>query len=145
MICTFFGHADAPSEVALALKHVILDLIDKKEVKNFYVGNNGSFDFFVQKTLKEISGERANINYTIVLSRMNERPLNGEQEKTVFPEKMETAPARFSIFKRNEWLIANSQIVVVYMTNQISNCYKWVSRAKRKGLYVINLSDAFQK
>ena len=56
MICTFFGHKDAPDSLKNELKSAIIGLIDLYDVKMFYVGNNGSFDSLVQRTLAEIQG-----------------------------------------------------------------------------------------
>ena len=42
--CTFFGHRDAPPGVKSSLRQVISELIEQQGVKQFYVGNQGSFD-----------------------------------------------------------------------------------------------------
>lgn len=39
MICTFFGYSDAPETVKPALKTAIIELMDKENVTEFYVGN----------------------------------------------------------------------------------------------------------
>lgn len=44
MNCTFFGHADAPSEVKNKLREEVVKLIENRGVDRFYVGNHGSFD-----------------------------------------------------------------------------------------------------
>lgn len=43
MICTFFGHRDAPLSIEKELEKIILSLISEG-VDEFLVGNNGSFD-----------------------------------------------------------------------------------------------------
>ncbi|MBR5452389.1 MAG: hypothetical protein IKV36_05315 [Clostridia bacterium] len=60
MICTFFGHRDTPKCVEDKLRHVLLDLINSKNVTTFYIGNQGAFDFKQQaikkgKTVIELS------------------------------------------------------------------------------------------
>ena len=100
MACIFFGHKDAPSAARCNLKKVILDLIEKEAVKKFYVGNNGNFDLLVQSVLKEISRTHHDIVYRIVLSRLDECAIGGEQVKTVFPEGLEGVPPRFAICKK---------------------------------------------
>ncbi|MBQ3483239.1 MAG: hypothetical protein IJA78_03590 [Clostridia bacterium] len=141
MICTFFGHKDTPIyEIRSALKAVISELIDKTGVLTFYVGNNGNFDFAVQSILKELASEKENIKYSIVLSFIGEHALSGDQDVTVFPEGLEKTPPRFAISKRNEWLIQNSDLVIAYTKYSFSNSCKWVEKAKKRGLTVINLA-----
>ncbi len=41
MVCTFFGHRNAPSGVRVALEAVLIDLIENKGADVFYVGNHG--------------------------------------------------------------------------------------------------------
>lgn len=138
MTCTFFGHKDAPNDSEKRLKKIIDDLIENEGVKNFYVGNNGHFDFLAQRVLAEI---KSDIDYAIVLSSINECALADHQDKTIFPEGFENVFPRFAICKRNDWLIKNSDFAIVYMEHKFSNCAKWVEKARKRGLKVINLAD----
>ncbi|MBR5452225.1 MAG: hypothetical protein IKV36_04425 [Clostridia bacterium] len=65
MICTFFGHRDAPVKIEDKLRRVLLDLTKNNDGNIFYVGNQGSFDFTVKKILKELKAK-----YYIVLAYM---------------------------------------------------------------------------
>ena len=67
MNCIFFGHRDVPKEVKEKLKEIIIELIAKKNVNMFYVGNNGAFDRMVREILKEVKN-KYNINYYVVLA-----------------------------------------------------------------------------
>ncbi len=137
MSCTFFGHRDvAPQQIKEPLKQAILDLITVENIKSFYVGNSGRFDALVQCVLKEIHQIRKDIEYTIVLSYIGEKALSGEQQMTLLPEGLETAPRRFALVKRNEWMLAHSAWAVVYVRYSFSNCAKWAQRAIKKGIRV---------
>lgn len=138
MICTFFGHHDAPSSIRGALIEEIENLIGEG-VREFYVGNNGEFDLMVQLALDEISRKSQGIRYSIILSRIDESSIAGLQWATLFPEGLERAIPKFAISKRNEWLLKNAQIVVTYMRHKSSNCYKWVEKARSRGLRIINV------
>lgn len=85
MICTFFGHKDTPDSVALILRNTINCCIEEG-VRLFIVGNNGNFDFLVQKTLEEISVYNKEISYHIYLTRPNEKAISGNQ-KTLFLQR----------------------------------------------------------
>ena len=138
MICTFFGHRDASEKVVFALKEVIESLI-KKGIKSFYVGNNGNYDLLVQSVLSDIKKANIDIDFKIVLSYLGEKAITDNQDKTIFPEGLENVLRRFAISKRNDWLISNANIVVVYYTNTFSNSYKLAQKATKKNLNIINL------
>lgn len=141
MICTFFGHKDTSNIAEDKLKKAIAHLIEKEGVNEFYVGNNGNFDFLVQSVLQKVSTTNRNVNFTIVLSYLNERAMIGEQSLTIFPEGLEKVPPRFAISKRNDWLIKKADFVIAYMEHKLSNCHKWIEKAMRSGLKVINLVE----
>ena len=137
MNCTFFGHKDAPTSIKASIEKAIISLIDFG-IKTFYVGNNGNFDYLVQNVLKELSCIY-DMSYLIVLSRVDEVALSGEQAATLFPEKLDFSIPKFSISKRNEWLIKKCDFAIVYVKNRYSNSYKWLERAQKKGLKIITL------
>ena len=139
MICTFFGHRDTPTSIRCEIKKAILKLI-KNGISEFYVGNNGSFDFLTQSVLIELLNEGNKINCFIVLSRLNELALCGQQDFTVFPEEIEGVMKKFAISKRNEYLIKKSNMVICYVNNTFSNCHKWIEKARKKWRTIINLA-----
>lgn len=51
--CVFFGHKDADSSISSRVKEAIIKLIREQDVDEFFVGNNGKFDYIVYSTLKE--------------------------------------------------------------------------------------------
>ena len=136
---TFFGHRDAPDSISSALKEKIIEMITTIGIKDFYVGNNGNFDFYVQGVLENIVKKHNDIRFSVVLSTINETAIGAKQKYTVFPEGLENALPKFAISKRNDWMINNSQIVITYVRHNFSNSHKWLEKAKKKGLRVINL------
>ena len=145
MTCTFIGHRDAPNKIKLSLKEAILYVIEKERIEKFLVGNNGSFDFYAQCALRELKEERPTICFDIVLSRLDEKVISENQGETLFPAGLETALPKFAISKRNNWLINNSSILIAYAKYRISNSGKWLERASKKGLKIINLADENNK
>ena len=140
MVCTFFGHKDAPDSVKEKLKNEILRLTSEKNVE-FYVGNNGNFDYYVQNVLYEISKIQPNIKFSVVISYLNERIISDIKNSTVFPEGLEKVPPRYAISKRNDWLIKRANIAIVFVKNRFTNSYRWMDKAQRKGIKVINLAE----
>lgn len=140
MTCTFFGHKNAPYSIKSFLEQEIILLI-KKGVDTFLVGNNGNFDLMVQGVVEKIALSNKSIKYSIVLSRIDESAISGNQSATIFPEGFERYPKRFAISKRNDWLISNSSYAIVYVQDKYSNSYKWAQKAIKKNLKTINLFD----
>ena len=140
MVCTFFGHKNAPASAKKILKTEILRLVDEGVVE-FYVGNNGNFDYYVQEVLLDISTICPDIKFRVVISYLNERVMKKMDNFSLFPEGLENALPRFAISKRNEWLIKKSDVAIVYVKNTFTNSYKLMVKAIKKGIKVINLGE----
>lgn len=135
----FFGHRDTPTNIKVPLKKT-LELMIQEGVKDFFVGNNGNFDYLVQEALEDNIKQGADINMTVVLSYVDEQAIRANQIFTIYPEGLEKTPHRFAISKRNDWLISKADIVVVYVKHNLSNAHKWLDKANKKGCRVINLA-----
>lgn len=140
MICTFFGHRDAPPKIKPALRQVLLDLIERQGVQQFYVGNHGSFDAMACSLLAELEQSHG-IKYEIVLAYLprQEDPFC-DTDYTILPEGIETVPPRFAIEYRNKWMIDHSDIVVTYVTRSFGGAAKCRDIAKKKRKTVIDLN-----
>ena len=141
MNCILFGHADVLNLNTDRLKKEILTLWQKYHDVEFLVGNNGSFDYACQNVLEETRREVQSLSYTIVLSHINEIPLNSRSESSIFPEELSTALPRFAISKRNNWMIKHADFAICYVSRIASNSYKIFNKLSRKGISVINLVD----
>lgn len=140
MVCTFFGHRDAPNKIEPTIRSTLVDLIENKNVNKFYVGNNGNFDAMVLKQLKELSNSYM-IEYYVVLAYIPcEKSANKNYEyKTILPEGVEKVPRRFAINFRNNWMIDNSDIVISYVRYISSGAAKFKETAEKKERIVIAL------
>ena len=137
--CTFFGHRDAPPGIKSSLRQVILDLIERQGVKQFYVGNHGSFDVMVRTLLAEFELTHG-IHYEVVLAYMpkKEDPLY-DPNHTVLPEGIEAAPPRFAIEYRNKWMIDQSDIVITYVHRSFGGAAKFKKLAEKRNKMVIQI------
>ena len=137
--CTFFGHRDAPPGIKSSLRQVILDLIERQGVKQFYVGNQGGFDAMVRTLLAEFE-LTCGIRYEIVLAYMpkNEDPLY-DPNHTVLPEGIENVPPRFAIEYRNKWMIDHSDIVITYVHRSFGGAAKFKKLAEKRNKMVIQI------
>ena len=140
MVCTFFGHKDAPKEIEPTLRSALIDLIEQKNATVFYVGNNGNFDTMVRRQLEDLS-QTYPITYSVVLAYLpTEKNKNDNLTNTIYPEGLETVPKRFAISWRNKWMIHQSDVVVTYVTHNFGGAAQFKEMAKRFGKIIINLS-----
>ena len=139
MNVTFFGHKNAPTE---KIKHRIYDclieLIEKYGAEQFYVGNQGSFDRLVLELLKELKNKYPNIEYNVVLAYFPEEAI---EEKTIYPDGLETVPRKFAIDRRNHWMIDRSDAVVTFVERSFGGAAKFKEVAQRKKKRIIELSE----
>ena len=140
MVCTFFGHKDAPKEIEPTLRSTLIGLIENKNVTVFYVGNNGNFDTMVRHQLEDLS-QTYPITYSVVLAYLStEKNKYDNLTNTIYPEGLETVPKRFAISWRNKWMIQQSDIVVTYVTHTYGGAAQFKEMAERQGKVVMNLS-----
>ena len=139
MICTLFGHRNAPQTIKETLKTIILDLIENKNIDMFYIGNNGAFDRMARELLKEFK-KTYKINYFVVLAYIPQKTDNEDYTDTVYFEELNEKPHRVRIVERNKLMINKSDIVVTYVTDISGGAYKIKAFAESKGKIVINIT-----
>lgn len=140
MVGTFFGHRDTPDQVRPRLRAVLLDLIERRGVTQFYVGTHGNFDAMARELLAELERSHG-IRYTVVLSALPKKtnPLCGS-DHTILPEGIETVLPRFAILYRNKWMIERSDFVVTYVNRAFGGAAQGKALAEKKKKTVIELA-----
>ena len=134
--CTFFGHRDAPERIYEEIKSAVITLIEQKNVYNFYVGNNGNFDFYVCEILKELSNIYE-IKYSVVLSNFPK----DEIENSIMPDGIEYKLPRFKIAYRNDWMIKKSDYIITYVIHSWGGAAKFKELAIKRNKIVIEIGD----
>lgn len=143
MVCTFFGHSECYGLDATVLRSAIEELI-KQGVTEFLVGNHGQFDGMVFSCLQDLSKDYPEISYSVALAYL---PTHKEEYDiyhghSFYPEGQEVGPAKFTIERRNRYMIDSSDIGLCYVEHTFGGAYKFARMAKRRGLQVINLGSA---
>lgn len=139
--CTFFGNKNAPKDIEPTLRSTLIDLIENKNICNFYVGNHGNFDHMVIRILMELN-KIYPIRYAVVLAYFPDKKGSPEEEisfDTILPDGIETVPRRFAINYRNKWMIEQSDYVVTYVKYSGGNSGKFKEAAEKKKKTVINI------
>ena len=135
MVCTFFGHRDAPKEIEPSLRLALIDLIENKNADVFYVGNHGNFDVMVRRQLEDLS-KTYPIKYYVVLAYMPSKN-DAPDEHSILPEGIETVPRRFAINYRNKWMLTKSDIVITYVTRPVGGAWEFKQLAEKANKIVI--------
>ena len=144
MNVTFLGHKNTPNHIQKKLEQILIDLIVNKDVRIFYVGNQGNFDVIVHNTIKILQMDYPYIKCFTVLAY---RPKNHnnfnyqDYTDTIYPEILTNAPPRFAISKRNEWMIERSDFVVTYTAYSQGGAGKFQDIAEKKGKTIISLKS----
>lgn len=140
--CTFFGHRDTPKEAEPTLRSALVDLIENKNVTNFYVGNQGNFDYMVKRCLIELK-KIYPIEYMVVLAYIPNSKYKLEESycDTIVPDGIETVPRKFAIKYRNKWMIEHTDYVVTYIKYTVGGAVQFKELAERKNKIVINIAN----
>lgn len=144
MVCTFFGHKIVYKEIEPTLRSALINLIEKRQVDTFYVGNHGNFDSVVCKVLKDLS-VKYSITYRVVLAYMPTKKIRfdrADDPSTVLPDGIETVPKRFAISYRNKWMLRRADYVVTYVTHTVgSGAAQFKELAKKRNKTIIELGE----
>ncbi len=141
MTCTFLGHRDTPGKIEPLLRSTLIDLIENKQVDEFYVGNQGNFDRMVRSNLKRLQSEYPHIRYAVVLAYMPGKNGASDYSDTIFPADLRDTPPKYAIIRRNRWMIRQSDYVIVYVKYAVGGASKGMEFAERNGKIVCNLAD----
>ena len=137
--CTFFGHRDTLASAEPFLHAVLIDLIETKSVRLFYVGCQGNFDLMAQRQLNLLSCSY-DIQFYIVQAYLPQKSgVEHSITNSIFPEGLECVPRRFAICKRNLWMIERCRYVVTYIRYCTGNAEKMKQLAIRKGKTIISI------
>lgn len=144
MICSFFGHKDAPASLYPEIKAQITHLILHRQADSFMVGNQGNFDSMVLRALRELKKAHPHICYNVVLAYMPQQKqeyILYTPEETFLPEGLETVPKRFAISFRNKWMVRQSDAIVCYIRHAWGGAAQFVTLAKKQNKEIINLFE----
>ena len=138
--CCFFGHREVTHNIRGKLIEIIDNLITEKDVKEFYVGNQGQFDSMVYSVLKELKVKYPRIRFIVVLAYMPDEHIKEVYgEDTLFPDGLECVLKRFAISKRNDWMIQHSSFAICYVYKITGGAAKFREKAEKKGLQIVDV------
>ena len=146
VVCSFFGHRNAPQSLCHTIRENIENLILQRNVDCFMVGNQGDFDYMVLKALRQLKQEYPHIYYNVVLAYLPTQKQEYEAYdplETFLPEGIETVPRRFAISWRNRWMVKESEIIICYIDHTWGGAVQYIKYAQNQGKEIINLSQKY--
>lgn len=139
--CAFLGNATLwdSREVMEKIKLTAIDLIKNKGVDTFLVGTKGEFETLSHKMMEQIQCDYPDIKIMLVIAY--ERDLEKVAYKfddIYYPPQAEFGYRGWSIAKRNDWIIDQTDYVIAY-NEYLGRAYNYCKKAKRKGKIIIGL------
>ena len=150
MVITFIGHSSIAFHQNLkeAVKKIIKNNLIDVEFITCYLGGYGDFDNICAYACKELKQQHQNIEIAYVtpyMSLIEQEKIKkmqacGLYDISIYPPIENTHP-RFAILKRNEWMIANADLVVAYVCRSYGGAYKALQIANKMKKKIINVYD----
>lgn len=141
--CAFLGNATIwnTREVMEKIKLTAIDLITNKGVDIFLVGTKGNFETLSHKMMEQIQCDYPDIKIMLVIAYAQDLercPYNFDD--VYYPQKSELGYKRWSIAKRNEWIIDQTDYIIACNQYQ-GRAYDYCQKAKRKGKEIIEIGE----
>lgn len=134
MIITFCGH-DNVSDID-KVKDWLCNVLDQfvyEENVICYLGGYGGFDRLAASVVRQKQKSNPAVQAVLVIPYLYRKYDVSSYDRTLFPP-LESVPPRYAISKRNEWMVAQADVVIAYVTHGWGSAAKTreCARAKRK-------------
>ena len=139
---TFTGHREVDDFffVEEQVDSVVRELIRTKEYVEFYVGRNGEFDILVASVIKRVQREERGRNSSLILvipyPVAEMEAYENFYDEVVCPLELHNVHYKSAITKRNEWLVKNSDMLVVYVTRDYGGAAHCLKKAMDSGIEI---------
>lgn len=142
-ICTFFGHRDVDSAIEPFLERAIRQLIEKENVRIFWIGGYGCFDKCAACILRRLKREYPYIRTILIIAYPQQLhkyesilPFDGFD----YPPEAESAPYKFAISGRNRYMAKNADFIIAYVDREYGGAYTALKIAQNNNKIIINLA-----
>lgn len=139
MTVSFFGHRKLyeKTEVEKRLTDCILNILENG-ASEFLLGDYGEFDRLCATVLHRQRANYPQMRLIYVQPYLDRAPLENIFDASVYPS-LEAVPKRYAILRRNEWMIEQSDFVVIYCRASYGGAAAASAYATRKKKRVIFL------
>ena len=113
--CAFLGNANIwnEKETAEKIRQAVVDLITNKQVGTFLVGTKGEYEVLAHKVMEQIRCDYPDIKIMLVIAYVKDlERCPYSFDDFYYPWKVEKSNKRWSIAKRNDWIIEQTDYVI---------------------------------
>ena len=142
--CCGFGHRQVFSNITEQLDKAVLDAAEKG-CEIFYTGAMGDFDDLFSSAVRKAKRCNPNIKLICVKPYMTQDiNENGEYlyslyDDIIIPTELTDVHYKAAITKRNQWIIQNSEMVIVYTVRNYGGAYKAMKYAQKNNKTIMDL------
>lgn len=150
MTVAFAGHARIPfcNSVKEAVKAQLRTVLQNAEPLTCYLGGYGDFDMLCACACRELKEESLDVETVYVTPYMSlseqlkikDLRARGLYDTFLYPP-LESTPPKFAIAKRNEWMMKQADLVIVYVCHSHGGAYTALRVAERKKKPIINIYE----
>ncbi len=145
--CCFAGHSKIYDDFQEKLKAEIENLIKNKDVREFWAGNYGDFDYTAAKIIKELKKVHTDIKLCLVLpytTKIIDEKRQEYYEKfdaILIADMPDNTPSKYRIIKCNEYMINKSDFLLCYVKFSWGGASKTLQYAeKKKHIEIVNIA-----
>lgn len=115
MTVTFCGHRelDDPGIIRRWLEETVEQLIEEG-ADSFLMGGYGAFDALAASVVFQAKKKHPAVRSILVLPFLDRKVDASPYDSTLYPP-LEAVPRRLAIVKRNEYMVAQSDVIVAYV------------------------------
>ena len=136
--CFFIGHANTSDAILPALCSAIRGIIEEGDVREFYVGNHGSFDALVCRTLKEMKQKYPEISCFLVAAYHPGAAKIGLPQgfDGIYYPLERSVPPRFALPKANRAMIDRCGVLIAAVNHpgRSREVLEYAQRREARGL-----------
>ena len=141
--CFLIGHRETSERVYLVLEKTVRALAEKG-VKEFFVGQHGSFDALAAHAVKQVKKTHADAKLILLLAycpfeRSDLIPAGFDE--SIYPSVLESVPRSAAIVRANQWMMCHCLYLVCHVVHLNSNSGRILQEAQRRGKVVLNLAQ----
>ena len=154
MIVSFAGHSHVGGwdKMKGIVKEVLKTVLAENEAVTCYLGGYGDFDVLCAAACRELKQEFSGMEVVYVTpymtlseqTKMKEMQSRGLYDRFLYPP-IENTPLKFAISKRNEWMMTNADLVIVYVNRTYGGAYRSLKVAQSRKKRIVNVADFLER
>lgn len=151
-ICCFAGHRDVydTKTIISVLHNEVENLIINENIKEFWVGNYGSFDAIASKCVRTLKTKYKDVKLVLVIpyitKQLNEyKEQHYEKYDEILMEDIPpSTPRQLKIIKCNEYIVNEAEYLICYIRHTWGGAAKTFEYAQKRKIKIININDTLE-